>query len=182
MLQPVIPAIKSSADLHAAAALGCGLVVVVRGDIFEVTEMAETSRANRIQMFLHVDLTEGIGKDKAGLRFLHEQTGIAGIVSTRTHLIREAQTLGMRAILRFFVLDSMAYETGVNMVRTAHPDAIELLPGIALPRVAEEVRRDIEQPVIAAGLIRTDQDVRDALANGALAVSTTQQELWRLRP
>ncbi len=168
-------------DLELAASAGATMVVVLRGDIFDVPAMVQSASTSGMSVFLHIDLTEGIGKDKAGLRFLAQKVGVTGIVTTRAHLVRDAHTVGLQTILRFFVLDSLAYDTGVAMARSARPDAIELLPGVVLPRITADVRRDIKLPVIAAGLIRTEQDVREALRSGVVAVFTTQHELWGLR-
>lgn len=176
----VIPALRSPADLPMALDLGLPCAIMLKGDIFDVERLMEQARG-QLTVLLHLDLIEGIGRDKAGLNYLKQQFGIAGIVSTRSNLIKEARALGLLSILRLFVLDSAAYATGIHLLSTVKPDAVEMLPGVAVPYIKEELARDVHLPVIASGLIKTPQTIRELIAAGASAVSTSQVDLWNFQ-
>jgi glycerol uptake operon antiterminator len=67
-------------------------------------------------------------------------------------------------------------------VEKAAPDAVEVLPGVILPTIAQELAaRGALPPLIAGGLIRTAAQVEAVLAAGAVAVSTSQSSLWGYR-
>ena len=57
------------------------------------------------------------------------------------------------------------------------PDCIEILPGI-MPKIIARIVRAQRIPVIAGGMIDDKEDVMQALKAGAMAISTTKQELW----
>ena len=54
------------------------------------------------------------------------------------------------------------------------------MPGVLLPEVIGEVVDRFDGPVIAGGLVRTEEQVKVALNAGAAAVSTSKEELWKL--
>jgi glycerol uptake operon antiterminator len=86
------------------------------------------------------------------------------------------------AVQRLFVLDSESMAAGLPTVEKAAPDAVEVLPGVILPTIAQELTaRGALPPLIAGGLIRTAAQVEAVLAAGAVAVSTSQSSLWEYR-
>lgn len=178
----IIPALRKTADLANALSYQPPLVMLLKGDIFDVAQLVEQASAHNVAVFLHIDLLEGIGRDRAGLRYLQQYMHVSGVVSTRSNLLKDAQALGMQTILRLFVLDSAAYQTGINLLQTVKPDAVELLPGVVVPHMAEELARDIKIPLIASGILKNAADIKAVLTAGATAVSTSHPELWGLHP
>lgn len=126
-------------------------------------------------VFVHMDLAEGIGKDRAGLRYL-AQCGADGVISTKAQLIRLAKEQNLFTVQRFFALDSKGMESIEEMLRNTNPHLMEIMPGVISKAIARFRKSGI--PVIAGGLIETKQEVTEALGAGATAVSTGQQKLW----
>ncbi len=128
-------------------------------------------------VMVHMDLAEGIGRDRSGLRFL-AQCGVDGIISTKAQLIRLAKEQGLITVQRFFALDSKGMESIEEMLRNTNPHLMEIMPGV----IGKAIRRFRKSgiAVIAGGLIETKQEVTDALGAGATAVSTGRKELWYL--
>lgn len=83
----------------------------------------------------------------------------------------------MIAVQRLFLLDSLALETSYKVIERAQPDYLEVLPGI-MPEIIKEVREQAQIPIIAGGLIRTKENVLQALEAGAEAVTTSNPDLW----
>lgn len=128
-------------------------------------------------VLVHLDLAEGIGRDKTGLRYL-AQIGADGIISTRAQMIQFAKEQGLLTVQRFFLLDTKGIESIEEMLRHTKPDLMELMPGV----IGKSIRRfgGGSTPVIAGGLIETKAEVTDALSSGATAVSTGRKDLWYL--
>ena len=128
-------------------------------------------------VMVHLDLAEGIGRDRSGIRFL-ARCGVDGIISTRAQLIRLAKEQNLITVQRFFALDSKGMESIEEMLRSTNPHLMEIMPGV----IGKAIRRFRKSgiAVIAGGLIETKQEVTDALGAGATAVSTGQQTLWYL--
>lgn len=124
---------------------------------------------------MHIDLAEGIGKDKYGILWL-KNLGADGIISTRTQLVRAAKDVGILSIQRFFMLDTKGMHSVMETIENTRPDFIEIMPGV-IPK-ALRLFSSGSIPVIAGGLIETKAEVTDALSAGAVAVSTGKKELW----
>ncbi len=58
-------------------------------------------------------------------------------------------------------------------------DFIEVLPGI-MPKIIKHIAGQAAVPVIAGGLISEKEDVMRALDAGAIAISTTNQAVWKM--
>jgi len=128
-------------------------------------------------LLIHIDLAEGIGKDRVGIRYL-ASCGVDGIISTKAQLIRCAKEQGLLTVQRFFALDSKGMESIDEMLRITNPHLMEIMPGV----IGKAIRRFSQGrvPVIAGGLVQTKQEVTEALSCGATAVSTGQKSLWYL--
>ena len=101
-------------------------------------------------VMVHMDLAEGIGRDRSGIRFL-AQCGVDGIISTRAQLIRLAKEQNLITVQRFFALDSKGMESIEEMLRTTNPHLMEIMPGV----IGKAIRRFRKSgiAVIAGGLI-----------------------------
>ena len=126
-------------------------------------------------IFVHIDLADGIGKDKTGIEYL-ASLGVDGIISTRGQMIRFAKEAGLLTVQRFFALDTQGLDSIHELLEVSAPDLIEIMPGV-IGKVIEKFSGG-SIPVIAGGLIETKAEVTAALASGAAAVSTGMPELW----
>lgn len=126
-------------------------------------------------IIIHMDLAEGIGRDRSGIKYL-AQCGADGIISTKAQLIRMAKDQGMLTVQRFFALDSKGLESIDDMLRNSDPHLIEIVPGV-IPKVLERFAKG-RLPVIAGGLLETKAELTQALGCGVFAVSTGKAELW----
>jgi len=144
-------------------------------DIITVSDDIKAAKQNGKFVFIHIDLADGIGKDKTGIEWL-KKLGADGVISTRTQLIRAAHDNGLLAVQRFFMLDSKGLHSVAETIENTRPDLIEIMPGV-IPKALKLFSRQ-EIPVIAGGLIETKQEVTAALSAGAVAVSTGKKELW----
>lgn len=126
-------------------------------------------------VFVHVDLADGLGRDKTAVEWL-KSLGVTGIITTRTQLVKAAHECGILAVQRFFVLDTKGMHSIAETIENAKPDLIEIMPGV-IPK-ALRLFADRETPVIAGGLIETKKEVTAALGSGAIAVSTGKSALW----
>src|SRR5699024_6303541 len=79
---------------------------------------------------------------------------------------------------RMLLLDSQALEQNLKFVYRFQPDCIEVLPGV-IPTVISQIQKDTDIPIIAGGLGREKEEATSALQAGAVAVSTSNSELWQ---
>ena len=144
-------------------------------DIMTIADDIQAAKQGGKFVFIHIDLADGIGKDRAGIDWL-KKLGADGVISTRTQLIRAAHDSGLLAVQRFFILDSKGMHSISETIENTRPDLIEIMPGV-IPKALKAVAAH-KIPVIAGGLIETKQEATAALSSGAIAVSTGKKELW----
>jgi glycerol uptake operon antiterminator len=179
---PVIAGVRNTEKAEAAIRHGVGVLFILGEDIFALQGCVAKAHAEERLIFAHMDLIKGIGRDEAGVRFLARNVGVDGILTTRSNLISPAKREGLIAVQRLFVLDSDSLQAGVPTVEKAGPDAVEILPGVILPSIAQELaKRGALPPLIAGGLIRTMAQVEAVLGAGAVAVSTSEISIWGYR-
>ena len=158
-------ALKSPANV--IFLLGCNLLNIH-------DRINDAKKANK-KIFIHIDLSEGIGKDKSGIEYL-SRISADGIISTRTNLIRIAKELGLLTVQRFFAYDSQGTESISEVIYNSNPDVVEIMPGV-IGKIIERFSGN-SIPLIAGGLIETKAEDTNALNCGAFAVSTGKKELW----
>ncbi len=171
----VIAAVKNSDALSAACRSRAEIIFDLAPNIENIESYTKMCHEFNKTLFVHIDLAEGIGKDKFGLRFL-KKMGVDGIISTRASMIKMAKELEMKTVQRIFILDSHSLQTAEAIVKTS-PDMVELMPGV-IPAAIREIHGKIDIPIIAGGLVRTKKDVEMILDAGAVAASTSQKDLW----
>ncbi len=179
---PVIAAVKSDDDLHAALTeTDIGILFVLYGDVVSLPEIVGEIRKAGRHAFVHVDLVSGLSvKDEAAVDYVKRFTEADGIITTRSNISAHAREIGLNTVLRFFVIDSKAVN---NIKRLANehvqPDVIEIMPGVVSPDIITEIDGLSRVPVLAGGLVRTREECLRALSAGATAVSTTNRDLWK---
>ena len=171
---PVIAAVQQE-GLQAALQSPVQIIFHLGVDLMSVQEVIAQAHGAGKYIFIHLDLAEGIGKDRAGVRYL-AQCGADGIISTKAQLIRFAKEQGLVPVQRFFTLDSKGMDSIADMIKNSNPHFIEIMPGVIAKTIKRFATGGI--PVIAGGLIQTKAEVTDALGNGATAVSTGETSLW----
>jgi len=172
----VIAAVNSEEALLKACKSSVEIIFDIAPNIEKIETYVSACRQCGKTLFVHIDLAEGVGKDKYGLRFL-QKIGVEGIISTRAGLIKSAKELGLKTVQRLFILDSHSIRTAESIVKTG-PDMIEVMPGV-IPVAIREIHEMVDIPIIAGGLVRTVQDVEIILEAGAVAASTSEAELWQ---
>lgn len=172
---PVIAAVKNDAGLEKALSSDCAVIFFLYGTVLNISQLTRKAKSSGKIVFVHSDLIEGLTGKDISVDFIAQNTEADGIISTRMNLIRRAKELGLIAIQRFFLLDSLSFE---NVLRqSSHADAVDILPG-TMPRVIHRLAEKMRQPIIASGLLSDKHDIMAALSAGALAVSTTSEALW----
>ncbi|MBQ8407488.1 MAG: glycerol-3-phosphate responsive antiterminator [Clostridia bacterium] len=172
----VIPATRSDEEfLHA---IGCAPEVIfdLNPDLMNVSAKLKKAHDAGKKLFIHLDLAKGIGKDESGIRFL-KRIGIDGVITTKVSITKMARECGICTVQRFFIVDSHSIATTVEAVKSSKPDMIEIMPGTVI-KIIERLKKMIDIPIIAGGLIENGEEICAALENGAAAVSTGRRELW----
>jgi glycerol uptake operon antiterminator len=173
---PIIAAVRDR-DCRNISDIPTDVIFDLGANVLTVGKMINEAHAANKTVFVHVDLAEGIGKDRYGVEYLRS-LGADGIISTKTALLRHAKELSMITVKRVFLLDSQGVETAMSEMGDGCVDLVEIMPGV-MPKMVKRFS-ELGVSVIAGGLIETKAEITAALSNGAVAISTGKKELWCL--
>ena len=177
---PVIAAVKSDEGLRHCLETDIGIVFTLYGDLGSIEGIVKQIKdAGKIAM-VHIDLVNGMQPKEVSLDFIRNRTEADGIITTKYSLVQHAKSLELNTVLRMFMLDSTSMETLDRYSRqdSVQPDIMELLPGTLLPDVIRRANKICRVPVMASGLITRKEEIMNALKNGAVSISTTNEKLW----
>lgn len=176
LTSPIILAIKDEISFQKALKSNNKIIFLLYGDICTISEHVKLAKEHGKIVFVHLDLIDGMTSREISVDFLHKFTDADGVISTRPRILKRAKVNGFITVLRIFMLDSMALKNSFHNLEYCQPDMVEILPGIATKSFSL-IENNYKIPIIAGGLIRTKEDVLDAIAHGASAVSSTSIEL-----
>jgi glycerol uptake operon antiterminator len=152
-------------------------IIVLEVHVSRLKPIFQMAQAHNKKLILHMDLVHGLKSDEYATEFVCQELKPFGIISTKSSVILKAKQKGVTAIQRVFLIDSYALEKSYKLIEKTKPDFIEVLPG-AIPQMITEVKKQLKIPIFAGGLIRTMEEVQNALNAGAEAVTTSRKELW----
>lgn len=176
---PIIAAIKSPEGLEKCLTCDSRVIFILYGDIVNIADIVEKVKAAGKIAMVHIDLITGLSGKEVAVDFIRQYTKADGIITTKPALIKRAKELELYTILRFFVIDSMAYDNIAKQLHSVKPDFIEILPAL-MPKVISRICALSKAPVITGGLIADKEDVVTMLDAGAVCISTTNEQVWFL--
>ncbi|MGP4041497.1 glycerol-3-phosphate responsive antiterminator [Gracilibacillus sp. D59] len=178
-LEGVLPAVRNMKDFDYILKSDHELFIILETRIAQLPQIAQYARKFNKRVLVHADLINGLKVDQYGMEFLVRHVKVDGIISTRANVISMAKKSNIVAIQRLFAIDSSAIDKNIELIEKTKPDYIEVLPGI-IPSVIRKIAERTGIPVIAGGLIKKEEDIRNALNNGAVAITTSNKELFDL--
>jgi len=177
-MKKIIAAVRSGDELKIAAESKVDTVFMLAPNISELKAQVELIHQKGKKIFIHIDLAEGIGKDEYGIKFVKEM-GVDGIISTRTNLIKAARKNKIFTVQRFFMVDTHSVETSIEAAKASKADMIEIMPGI-VAKIIKRLEAELPVPIVAGGLIETEEEINEAISCGAAAVSVGKAEFWEI--
>lgn len=176
-LEGVLPAIRKMKDFEHIIKSKHELFIILETRVAQLPQIVQYAKKSNKKILVHADLINGLKVDQYGMEFLAHHVKVDGIISTRANVIALAKKHNILAIQRLFAIDSSAIEKNIELIEKTKPDYIEVLPGI-IPSVINHIIEATGIPVIAGGLIETEQHIDQAFNSGAVAITTSRQYLW----
>lgn len=173
---PIIAAVRNLEGFKLALSSEVKCIFLLSSNIKDIDNLAEKAHKNDKLLFIHMDFADGLSKDSAGVEYLSTKN-IDGIISTRSNIISSAKECGLLAIQRFFMIDSRSEDTALDALRQTKADMIEIMPALAYKSISR-IRKKVNMPIIAGGLIEFKEEIFSALGAGASMVSTGNPNLW----
>lgn len=176
---PIVAAIKDDDGLINCLTLGdIGVVFILYGEISNIVDIVKKIKEAGRTAVVHMDLVAGLSSRVEAVDFIANYTEADGIISTHSDQLRRAKELGLSTIYRIFLIDSKVLDKLNGRIKE-YADIVEILPGL-MPKMITQLADKLNVPVIAGGLIQDKEDVLAALNAGAIAISSTNEEVWNL--
>jgi glycerol uptake operon antiterminator len=174
----IIAAVRNAEGLQSALESPVRIVYLLFGNPMNIGSMLKSVRDCGKLPLVNADLLQGISRDAYAVEYL-ASCGTAGIISTNHETLRAARAQELVTVLRTFIIDSAAVESGKRFLMHFQPDAIELLPAIAAPLVIDGIRESHPHlHVIAGGLVTNLKQVERLVEAKVDAVSLSDPKLW----
>lgn len=154
-------------------------VFVLYGTVTSILGIVDRLKSRGRIVIVHIDLIGGLASTLEAVAFIKNYTRADGIISTKPSMVKAARDMGLIAIQRLFLLDSQALKNCKKCMQSESVDIVEVLPG-CMPKIIREISSYAKVPLIVGGLLSNQEDCRLALQAGAIAVSTTNPDIWQL--
>lgn len=88
--------------------------------------------------------------------------------------------LGLFTVQRFFMIDTITFSNIKKHVNESKPDVVEMMPAGLGKMISYAIEQVDGRPLVASGLILDKKEVYNAISAGAIAVSTTNLDIWKI--
>ena len=174
---PIIASVNNLDQLDIALNSPCEIISLVTGNIFNLREISNKVHQSHKILLIYIDEIDGFSKDTWGLEYIVKNIPLDGIITSRENLVKLSKDMGVFTIRRVFIPDTYSLEQVLYAMKKNRPHALEILPGI-MPKVIKRIVENTKIQLIAGGLISDFKDVNSSLNAGAIAVSTSNKDIW----
>lgn len=178
---PVIAAVRDVKHIDTALKSAVQVIFLMGGRLSNVREITQKVQDAGKQIFLHVELIKGLGRDSEAIEYLANNISPNGIVTTKPMLLKVAAKHNMATVLQIFMIDSQAFDSGLKNIVSLGPDAVEIMPGL-MPQVIGKLKSQVAVPIITAGLIKLPHEVKMMQEAGCDGITVSEQTLWDFIP
>ncbi len=174
--QPVIMAIYGIEQLKTALSSKAEVCIIANIDLVKLQPVISLLSKAGKYVIVNIDSCNGLSQDKGGIEYVAE-TGAMGLLSTRLQTVQRAKKCGLVTMQKIFVTDRSTWQRCLHAIEQSEPDYVQLMPAPMLPLLSQ-ADRNVLPPIIASGFVRNEEQVRTALQDGAIAVSSSDSALW----
>lgn len=175
----IVAALCNEEELDDLCLSNVRIAFILCGDFKTLPDIASRIKKANIASFVHIDFIDGLSTKEAAVDFVKYYTCANGIVTTKSNQVKRAHALGLMAVQRYFVFDTIAMCNIKKQMSLTNADAVEVLPGV-IPQVNKYLSSNGQNPLIVGGFINTPEDIENAFKSGALAITTSIANLWYL--
>ncbi|WP_241428255.1 glycerol-3-phosphate responsive antiterminator [Clostridium sp. DJ247] len=177
-INPLIAAAQHE-TLQLAVHSKASSIILINGKLNELMEQDFHMYNKKKPILLHTDLIKGLSNDKESINFIKKYINPAGIVSTKSTMLRAAKKKGLITIQRVFLIDTNSLKGAIESIRENDPDVVEVMPALVYP-IVETIKNEIDKPIVLGGLISEKEQILDMFKAGADGISCSKSELWNI--
>lgn len=179
MNKTVIPAISSYKMLNTFLDSDIKMGIIMNFQLAQIEPIIKKMKEHNKLVLVHSELIKGLSSDEYGAIYLIQKLKVDGIISSKPKVIEVCKKRDVMGVYRFFIKDSVSLKQSIDIGQRLRPDFIEILPGSCFELV-EDIRSKIGCEVWMGGLIHSKEHVQKCFDKGALAITSSNTDLWDL--
>ncbi len=175
--QKIIPAISDFKKLNMFLKSDLQYGILMNFQLAQLADLVDRMKQHNKKVLIHAELIKGLSSDEYGAIFLIQVLKVDGIISSKPRVIEVCQKRSVIGIYRFFIKDTISLEQSLDIGRRLKPDFVEILPSSCYSLI-DEIKNSLHCQVLLGGLIRGEDQLDKCFASGAIAITTSNPDLW----
>jgi glycerol uptake operon antiterminator len=175
--QKIIPAISDFKKLNKFLKSDLSYGILMNFQLAQLAEIVDKMKDNNKKVLIHSELIKGLSSDEYGAIYLIQSLKVDGIISSKPRVIEVCQKRSVIGIYRFFIKDTISLEQSLDIGRRLRPEYVEILPSSCY-NLVQEIKEVLHCNVLLGGLIKNEIQLKQCIASGAIAVTTSDVDLW----
>lgn len=175
--QRVIPAISNHKKLNIFLESDLEVGILMNFQLAQLDVLVQKMKEHKKKVLIHSELIKGLSSDEYGAIYLIQVLKVDGIISSKPKVIEVCKKRNVMGVYRFFIKDTISLEQSIDIGRRLRPDFVEILPASCYGLI-DDIKEKIGCGVWMGGLINTETDIKNCFKHGALAITTSNSDLW----
>ncbi|MBN2540051.1 MAG: glycerol-3-phosphate responsive antiterminator [Bacilli bacterium] len=175
--QRIIPAISDYKKLDKFLKSDLKYGILMNFQLAQLEDLIHKMKQHQKKVLIHSELIRGLSSDEYGAIYLIQSLHIDGIISSKPKVIEICKKRGIIGIYRFFIKDTISLDQSLDIGKRLKPDFVEILPASSFELV-QEIKEALHCEVLLGGLIRSKGQLDDCFSHGAIAVTSSDIDLW----
>lgn len=178
--QRIIPAIYNHKKMKIFLESDLKYGILMNFQLAQLEDLVKIMKKNNKKVLIHSELIKGLSSDEYGAIYLIQSLNVDGIISSKPKVIEVCRKRSVLGIYRFFLKDTISLEQSIEIGNRLRPQYVEILPSACydlIPYIKERLNCE----VLMGGLIKDADLAKKCFQHGALALTTSDVELWSLK-
>ncbi|MGE4320694.1 MAG: glycerol-3-phosphate responsive antiterminator [Acholeplasmataceae bacterium] len=175
--QHIIPAISNHQALKKFIDSPHTYGILMNFQLAQLKGLVEAGHKANKKILIHSELIKGLSHDEYGAIYLIQELKVDGLISSKPKVIEICKKRNVIGIFRFFLKDSISLEQSLMITRKIEPIYLEVLPATSTSLI-EYIKTQVNAEILMGGLIQNKSQIQNCLASGAIAVTTSNIDLW----
>ncbi len=178
--QRIIPAISNHKNMKTFLESDLKYGILMNFQLAQLEDLVKVMKKNNKKVLIHSELIKGLSSDEYGAIYLIQTLNVDGIISSKPKVIEVCKKRSVIGIYRFFIKDSISLEQSLDIGRRLNPSFVEILPSTCYELIPY-IKKKIACEVLMGGLIKNETQVERCFSHGAIALTTSDADLWNYK-
>jgi len=175
--QHILPAISNHQTLKKFIDSNYTYGILMNFQLAQLKGLVDTCHKAGKKILIHSELIKGLSHDEFGAIFLIQELNVDGLISSKPKVIEVCKKRKVIGIFRFFLKDSISLEQSIAITQKIEPVYLEVLPASST-NLIKYISDQVHAEILMGGLIQNKDQIKECLSAGAIAVTTSNPDLW----